>query len=215
MRKARELAYRDLGGLVFNLHRFGQRNDALVIAKLSTLGHIDTELRSLEGALGERQPMTVLREAGITACPRCAALHSGEDHFCPNCGLPVSRRVDLPIAGAPAAAPRRSRDRDAERRGGRRPATAASPPPATGFPAPTGPPTVVGPPTSAGPASGAGTPSGPGGARAPSPAIPTPVPARPVAEPATAVHPGTQPATAGSPSRDPGHDSDPAGPGAG
>ena len=38
LRKARELAYRDLGGLVFNLHRFGQRNDALVLAKLTTLG---------------------------------------------------------------------------------------------------------------------------------------------------------------------------------
>ncbi|HWX51905.1 MAG TPA: hypothetical protein VNY34_01350, partial [Solirubrobacteraceae bacterium] len=31
LRKARELAYRDLGGLVFSLHRFGQRNDALVL----------------------------------------------------------------------------------------------------------------------------------------------------------------------------------------
>ena len=51
LRKARELAYRDLGGLVFNLHRFGQRNDVLVIAKLSTLGHIDAELRALEMAL--------------------------------------------------------------------------------------------------------------------------------------------------------------------
>ena len=108
LRKARELAYRDLGGLVFNLHRFGQRNDALVMAKLSTLSHIDAELRSLETALEEHQPVTVLREAGITACPRCAAIHSGEDRFCPNCGLPVSRHVDLPIASAPgaAAAPR-------------------------------------------------------------------------------------------------------------
>ena len=35
LRKARELGYRDLGGLVFNLHRFGQRNDALVLAKLA------------------------------------------------------------------------------------------------------------------------------------------------------------------------------------
>ena len=48
LRKARELAYRDLGGLVFNLHRFGQRNDALVLAKLTTLGHIDRELRTIE-----------------------------------------------------------------------------------------------------------------------------------------------------------------------
>jgi hypothetical protein len=104
LRKARELAYRDLGGLVYNLHRFGQRNDSLVLAKLATLSRIDAELRALEDSLGERQPVTVLREAGITACPRCAAIHSGEDRFCPNCGLPMSRSVDLPIAGAPAGA---------------------------------------------------------------------------------------------------------------
>jgi hypothetical protein len=105
LRKARELAYRDLGGLVFNLHRFGHRNDALVLAKLDTLGRIDTELRALEDALDERQSVTVLREAGVTACPRCAAIHSGEDRFCPNCGLSMSRHVDLPIAGAAAGAP--------------------------------------------------------------------------------------------------------------
>ncbi|MFI4990068.1 MAG: zinc ribbon domain-containing protein [Solirubrobacterales bacterium] len=100
LRKARELAYRDLGGLVFSLHRFGQRNDALVLAKLSTLSRIDAELRTLEDSLGERRPVTVLREAGITACPRCAAIHSGEDRFCPSCGLSMSRRSDLPIAAA-------------------------------------------------------------------------------------------------------------------
>src|SRR2546421_1896056 len=81
LRKARELAYRDLGGLVFNLHRFGARNDALVLAKLSTLSGIDSELRALESALAERQPVTVLREAGVTACPRCAAIHSSEDRY--------------------------------------------------------------------------------------------------------------------------------------
>jgi hypothetical protein len=101
LRKARELAYRDLGGLVFNLHRFGQRNDELVLNKLNTLAHIDAELRTLETALRERDTVTVLREAGITACARCAAIHSGDDRFCPNCGLSMSRHVDLPIAGAP------------------------------------------------------------------------------------------------------------------
>ena len=103
LRKARELAYRDLGGLVFNLHRFDQRNDALVAAKLSALTSVDSELRALEATLGEHQPMTVLHEAGVTACPRCAATHSGEDRFCPSCGLPMSRHVDLPIASAPAS----------------------------------------------------------------------------------------------------------------
>ena len=103
LRKARELAYRDLGGLVFNLHRFGQRNDALVLAKLTTLGQIDDELRAIESTLRERRPITVLREAGITACARCAAIHGSEDSFCPNCGLSLGRHVDLPIAGASAA----------------------------------------------------------------------------------------------------------------
>ncbi len=103
LRKARELAYRDLGGLVFNLHRFGQRNDALVIAKLSTLGHIDAELRTLERALAEHQPVTVLRDAGIAACPRCAAIHGSEDRFCPNCGLAMDHHAERPVAGPPAS----------------------------------------------------------------------------------------------------------------
>jgi hypothetical protein len=104
LRRARELAYRDLGGLVFNLHRFGQRNDELVLAKLSTLTRLDAELRALESSLDEAEALTVLREAGVSACPRCAAIHSSEDRFCPACGLPMSRRVDLPIAG-PASTP--------------------------------------------------------------------------------------------------------------
>jgi hypothetical protein len=132
LRKARELAYRDLGGLVFSLHRFGQRNDSLVLAKLATLSRIDAELRALEDSLGERQPVTVLREAGITACPRCAAIHSGEDRFCPGCGLSMSRRSDLPIAGAPA--------------GGAAQMPAASAPPAARA-APAGSPLAGSPPT--------------------------------------------------------------------
>jgi hypothetical protein len=107
LRKARELAYRDLGGLVFSLHRFSQRNDALVLAKLTTVDHIDSELRALEDALQERQPATVLREAGITACPRCTAIHASEDNFCPNCGMPMNRHTELPVGfqNVPAAPP--------------------------------------------------------------------------------------------------------------
>jgi hypothetical protein len=181
LRKARELAYRDLGGLVFNLHRFGQRNDALVLAKLTTLAQIDAELRTIEGALGERRPITVLREAGITACPRCAAIHSSEDSFCPNCGLAMDRHADLPIAGA-AAPPA--------------PASAPQPPPAaTGSaPAPQPPPAAMG---------SAPAPQPPPAAMGSAPA-PQPVPSAPAqtppAQPAPAApDPAREPVPATSP----------------
>ena len=103
LRKARELAYRDLGGLVFDLHRFGQRNDPLVLAKLATLRELDTELRGLEDGLRQHRPVTVLREVGIAACPRCAAIHGSDDRFCPGCGLAFDANADRPISTAPVA----------------------------------------------------------------------------------------------------------------
>jgi hypothetical protein len=103
LRKARELAYRDLGGLVFDLHRFGQRNDPVVMAKLATLRQIDTELRALEDALRERRGVTVLSEVGIAACPRCAAIHGSDDRFCPGCGLAFDTRAERPISTAPVS----------------------------------------------------------------------------------------------------------------
>ncbi|HEV3321571.1 MAG TPA: hypothetical protein VG147_05195 [Solirubrobacteraceae bacterium] len=103
LRKARELAYRDLGGLVFEMQRSRQRNDELVAAKLGVLASFDTELRALEQALGERRPVTVLREAGIGACPRCAAIHGSDDRYCPMCGMPMSRPAESPIAATPPA----------------------------------------------------------------------------------------------------------------
>lgn len=185
LRKARELAYRDLGGLVFSLHRFGQRNDELVLAKLSTLSRIDAELRALESSLAERQPVTVLREAGITACPRCAAIHSGEDRFCPSCGLPLSRNVDLPIGAAPAAAPAPAD-----------PLTTAMP---TVAAAPATPAPAARPSAPTMPAAAPGSPTAPAAPGTPAPAsVPaptaTPVPA-PVQPPPASSAARTEPAT--------------------
>lgn len=104
LRKARELAYRDLGGLVFDLHRFGQRNDQVLSAKLATLTQMDAELRALEKALDTHQAVIVLREVGIAACPRCAAIHGRDDRFCPGCGLPFDANAERPLATSPTGA---------------------------------------------------------------------------------------------------------------
>jgi ribosomal protein L40E len=89
LRRVRELGFRDLGGLVFDQHRFSQVNDALVRGKLAALGAVDAELRALEHALDDRRPLTELREPGISVCSRCGALHGSEARFCPSCGTPV------------------------------------------------------------------------------------------------------------------------------
>ncbi|HLI32659.1 MAG TPA: hypothetical protein VKU89_07985 [Solirubrobacteraceae bacterium] len=105
LRTARELSYRDLGGLTFDLYRFGGRREELMAAKLERLMQIDTELRALERALERRLPFTTLREAGVIACPRCAEVHSEEDRFCPHCGMPVAADAERPLATAPSPPP--------------------------------------------------------------------------------------------------------------
>lgn len=115
LRRVRELGFRDLGGLAFDLHRFDRHSPELIAGKLAALGAVDGELRALEAMLGDREELVILREAGIAACVRCAALHGSDARFCPHCGLAL-RGAPMPIA-APA------RDTD--------PAPAAPSPPAS------------------------------------------------------------------------------------
>jgi zinc-ribbon domain len=105
LRRLRELAFRDLGGLVFDLHRFGRDRDDLVQGKLEALREIDAELRMLETALDDRREYTDLREAGVAACPRCGALHDTGASFCPGCGTSLRRSVvsdAAPVSVTPA-----------------------------------------------------------------------------------------------------------------
>ncbi len=163
LRRVRELGFRDLGGLVFDLHRFGREGTPLIAGKLEALATVDVELRALEERLIDRRDFVVLREPGIAACPRCAALHGSDANFCPNCGL----RLDGPqaiseVGDAPAAAP-----------AGPLPPAAHAPPgsgsayaPEAGTPVSSGlaplapePPTTADPPTTAPPATGAEPPT--------------------------------------------------------
>jgi len=90
LRRVRELGFRDLGGLVFDQHKFDRQNVDLVRGKVSALAAVDAELRVLEEALGEKRDITELREPGITACPRCGTLHGSDANFCPSCGLALT-----------------------------------------------------------------------------------------------------------------------------
>ena len=185
LRKARELAYRDLGGLVFDLHRFGRRNDALVLAKLETIGRIDTELRALEATLAERRPVTVLREAGVAACPRCAAIHGSDDRFCPNCGLAMDLRAERPMAGPQTTAPTPPA-----------PTPPPAPMPTAAVPAPAASPA---PSRTAAPATTTPAPSAPNPTATPVPAHTPPRTAVPAPEQGVTAPSKPAPASAGDP----------------
>jgi hypothetical protein len=102
LRRVRELGFRDLGGLVFDQHRFNRPNEELVRGKLAALQAVDGELRALEALLDDPRPLHELREPGIAACVRCGALHGSDARFCPSCGVPVSGpRAVGEISGVP------------------------------------------------------------------------------------------------------------------
>jgi ribosomal protein L32 len=136
LRRARELAYRDIGGLIFDMRRFGRNRQDLLEAKLGALGAVDQELRTLERALGDRRAFHELREPGISSCPRCGALHASDANFCPHCGLQLGGpRVMGEVGGAIAAPPQAP------------PAPAGAPAPAAaGEPAPAQPTQSLRPP---------------------------------------------------------------------
>lgn len=108
LRRVRELGFRDLGGLVFDLHRFGREGQPLVQAKLDALTVVDQELRALERVLKDKPLYVDLREPGIAACPRCAALHGSDARFCPSCGIRLSGPLgigEIVEGGHPVAPP--------------------------------------------------------------------------------------------------------------
>jgi hypothetical protein len=110
LRRVRELGFRDLGGLAFDLHRFVRRNDELVLGKLAALDAVDRELRAIERVLDERRDIIELREPGVAACPRCGALHGSDARFCPQCGIAFRGPLAMVEVGgmaqpAPEAAP--------------------------------------------------------------------------------------------------------------
>lgn len=101
LRRVRELGFRDLGGLVFDQHRFGRPDAGLVAQKVTALAAADGELRAIEAALGAEGSVTELREAGVSACARCGALIGSDARFCSSCGASVrGAREVVPVGDA-------------------------------------------------------------------------------------------------------------------
>ncbi|MEA2182037.1 MAG: hypothetical protein QOF69_1222 [Solirubrobacteraceae bacterium] len=105
LRRARELAFRDIGGLLFDMRRFDRDRPDLLESKLGALTAVDQEVRALERILDDRRPIHELREPGISSCARCGALHSSEANFCPHCGLQLGGPRAMGEVGGAIAAP--------------------------------------------------------------------------------------------------------------
>jgi hypothetical protein len=143
LRRARELAFRDIGGLMFDMRRFGRDRPDLVEAKIGALAAVDQELRALERILDDRRPLHELHEPGITSCARCGALQSSESNFCPHCGLQVGgARAMGEVGGAIAAPPQAPLE----------PVHRPAPPLPVAPPPPAAPPPAADPPRTAAPA---------------------------------------------------------------
>jgi hypothetical protein len=180
LRRARELAFRDVGGLIFDMRRFGRDRPDLVEAKLAALGAVDRELRALERVLDDRRPIHELHEPGLSSCPRCGALHASEDNFCPRCGLQFGGAQAMgEVGGAIAAPPQAPQAPDARTAsptpvapglGAARPAKAPGPGSVRPLPA-TAPPAdaraTTGSDAAAAPVDGGGAPSDGDGTAAP------------------------------------------------
>jgi hypothetical protein len=100
LRRVREVLLRDLGGLMFEIHRSGgqtERTQAVLEEKLGRLSTVDAELRELAEILDDRQAR-VLREPGIGGtCPLCGELHGSDARFCWACGTPVAPGAVRPV----------------------------------------------------------------------------------------------------------------------
>ena len=103
LHKARELALRDLGGLVYEARRREQDPGKLAQEKVDRLIALDAELTQIEAALGVARGATVVREPGVGGtCARCGELHPSDATFCARCGANLAEAAREAAAAAEA-----------------------------------------------------------------------------------------------------------------
>ena len=94
LRRARELMLRDLGGLIFEIHRTAGgdvgAHSGVVGAKLQRLASVDAEAHAIEAALAAPRGDAVVFEPGVGGtCEVCGELYGSDARFCSNCGSPT------------------------------------------------------------------------------------------------------------------------------
>lgn len=105
LRRTREAAVADLGGLVVELHRHGRTQSPLVEQRVKQIAAMDAEMHGLAQALGSELTLGQVVVAGIAGtCANCGALLSTSDRFCSSCGISAVPATD-PRGAATAPPP--------------------------------------------------------------------------------------------------------------
>ena len=110
LRAVRDLLLRDLGGFTYEIQRSAggtaqETHKRLIEAKTNRIAAVDTEVRGLEGRLGEPHGGALLREPGIGGtCPECGEIHASDAHYCARCGAPLDAKARARRDAAVAAA---------------------------------------------------------------------------------------------------------------
>ena len=103
LRRARELMLRDLGGLLYEVHRSGGgdvlAHAPVMDAKVQRIAGLDAEAHALEAALTAPRTETVIFQPGIGgSCPTCGDLYGSAARFCSNCGTAFGHVPTQPAA---------------------------------------------------------------------------------------------------------------------
>lgn len=111
LRRARELMLRDLGGMLYEVHRTGAGDAAahsgVIGAKVERLSSLDAEATAIETALGAPRSEAVVFQPGVGGtCVFCGELYGSAARFCSHCGSPTGSAPRPEPRAAPAMPPR-------------------------------------------------------------------------------------------------------------
>jgi hypothetical protein len=98
LRRARELMLRDLGGLLYEVHRTGggdvAAHSGVIRPKVERLSSLDAEAAAIESALGAPRAEDVVFQPGVGGtCGFCGELYGSAARYCSNCGSPTGSAV--------------------------------------------------------------------------------------------------------------------------